>query len=120
MINITCPSCNSRFYKVTTGRDMVCPFCGHSFVIVDMEKRAQKRAFIQRGCNLLKEDITVSALTVDISKTGIGVKTMRSMPFKVNDTLQVVVKDFDISSKARVVWIKQFDNVLARAGLRFC
>ncbi len=120
MNNIACPSCNSRFYAVVSNKSLVCPFCGHGFRMVEVDKRRQKRAMIQRNCELLKEGVTVTAQTVDISKSGIGVRAMGVVPFNVNDTLNVVVKDFDINSRAKVVWIKRFDNVAARAGLRFC
>ena len=120
MNSIKCPRCQNLFYSVLSWPEFNCPFCGYTFKPADSERRTQRRAIINKDCNLLKGERNVRAQTVDISKTGLGIKMMGSMPFDVDETVKVVVRDFEIESSARLVWVRRFDGVVSRAGLKFC
>ncbi|MFQ5560872.1 MAG: PilZ domain-containing protein [Nitrospinota bacterium] len=121
MVQTICPRCQSKFYITVSEPGLSCPFCGFFFKLADApSKRQQKRAMVEKGCDLLKGDLSISGHTVDISKTGVGVTVTESMMLDKGDNLHVVVKDFEIDSNAQVVWVKKFDNTKARAGLKFC
>lgn len=60
---------------------------------------------------------SVSANTIDISDTGVGISKEGDLPFSENEIVRVVVKEFDIDSDARLVWIKKFNSEMCRAGL---
>lgn len=114
-----CPRCSSEFYATSPGWTVNCPYCGHSFKTSPEQRRIAKRTVIQKDCGLIKGDQKVFAQTVDVSRSGIGIKTIGSAQIYKNDTFQVIVKDFDIFSEAKVVWVGMLDNLFMRAGLKF-
>ena len=121
MIQTICPRCQSKFYITASERGLSCPFCGFFFKLADApSKRQQKRATVEKDCDLLKGDLHIAGYTVDISKAGVGVTVMESMALDKGDNLHVVVKDFEIDSSAQVIWVKKFNNTRSRAGLKFC
>ncbi len=85
----------------------------------DLEKRAESRALIQRPCYIHKGDQRLGGQTVDIAKSGVCVKLGDDFRYDKGDTIRVVIKDFEIDTEARVVWIKRFDAFLCKAGFRF-
>lgn len=115
----TCPRCLCKFYTISAGQDIKCPFCGYTLKLSEFEKRTESRALIQRQCDLHKGDYTLSGQTVDISKGGICVKLNVNFQYDEGDILRVVIKDFEIDTEASVVWIKRFDSFICKAGLRF-
>ncbi|MBI5588817.1 MAG: PilZ domain-containing protein [Deltaproteobacteria bacterium] len=115
----TCPRCLCKFYTISAGREINCPFCGFSLRLSDIEKRAESRALIQRPCDLHRGGYSLSGQTVDISKGGICVKLGVDFRYDKGDTIRVVIKDFEIDTEAKVVWIKKFDSFICKAGLRF-
>lgn len=121
MVKTICPRCQSKFYITIAEPGLSCPFCGFFFKLADApSKRQQKRATVEKSCELVKGDVSISGHTVDISKSGVGVAVTESMVLDKGNTLHVVVKDFEIDSNAQVIWVKQFNNNKARAGLKFC
>ncbi len=121
MIQSTCPRCLNKFFIEISELGLSCPFCGFFFKLVDApSKRQQKRASLEKDCDLVKGEASLSGHTVDISKSGIGVALTESMVLDKGDTLHVVIKEFEIDSSAQVVWVEKHNSVKARAGLKFC
>lgn len=115
----TCPRCLCKFYTISAGQETKCPFCGYTLRLSDLEKRAESRALIQRPCDIHFGDKKLSGQTVDIAKGGVCVKVSDDFRYDKGDTLRVVIRDFEIDTEARVVWIKRFDSFLCKAGFRF-
>ncbi len=120
MNRFKCSRCDSEFYSANSLQDINCPYCGYAFKVFDQKRRAEERTSMQRDCKLSFDLKNLEAYTVDISQTGLGIKMAESAAVNKDDVLRVVVKDFDIDINAQVVWIKHYDSVVARAGLRFC
>ena len=121
MIQSTCPRCLNKFFIEISELGLSCPFCGFFFKLADApSKRQQKRASVEKDCDLVKGEVRLSGHTVDISKSGIGVTLTESMVLDKGDTLHVVVKEFEIDSSAQVVWVEKHNSVKARVGLKFC
>jgi hypothetical protein len=119
MTNTICPRCRNKFYIAVQGPHLTCPFCGFSFKITEPRRRKETRAATQRDCELLKGSERIFVQTLDISKSGVGVKMTGSMPIDKDDTLQVIIKDFEMDSPAQVVWVKRFASAMSWAGLKF-
>lgn len=119
MTNLKCPRCQSEFYTAITRQDIACPFCGFFFKIVEQDLRSETRSSIQRDCLLTAGEHKVFAKTVDISKSGIGIRFKGTMPFDEDETIHTLVKDFDINTDARIMWSKRYNSSGTKAGLRF-
>lgn len=119
MIDNLCPRCDSKFYTSYPETDTSCPFCGFLLKSGKDESRSANRAFIQRDCLLLSGTEVGAGRTVDLSRNGAGVKVVGPMPFKRDDSLRVVIKDFEVDMNAKVVWVKVSGGRTTRAGLRF-
>lgn len=120
MYYTTCPRCLEKFYITLTEKEFACPFCNHTISHSELVRRKETRDKIQRECEILRKGINLSAQTVDISKGGSCIVMRGATPFKEEETLHIIIKDLDIKSDASVVWVKLFDNIVSRAGLRFC
>lgn len=119
MNHTTCPRCLKKFHTAVEG-DINCPFCGYFVQYTGLVNREENRAVVQRECEILKEEIKFFAQAVNISPKGICIAMPGAIPFEKEDTLHVVINDLGINANARVVWFKGFDNIVSRAGLRFC
>lgn len=115
-----CPRCQSNFYTASSANNADCPFCGFFIKSVAAMRRHEERSLVQRNCCLLAGDLMIPAETVDLSSRGVGVRISGKVPFKKDDTLNVVVKDFDMDLKARVVWIENCEDSSVKTGLMFC
>ena len=121
MVQTICPRCKSKFYITVSELELSCPFCGFVFNRADIpSKRQQKRATVEKDCELLKGNLCAAGYTVDISKDGIGVTVAESMVLDKGDNLHIVVRNFEIASDARVIWVKKLNDTRVRAGLQFC
>jgi hypothetical protein len=121
MVQTICPRCQSKFYITVSELGLSCPFCGFFFKLADApSKRQQRRAAVEKNCDLAKDDLSISGQTVDISKSGVGITIMEPVVLDKGDNLHVVVRDFEIDSNAQVIWVKKLNNTKARAGLKFC
>ena len=121
MVRAHCPRCKSKFYITVSEFELSCPFCGFVFKRADVpSQRQQKRATVEKDCDLLKGDLCGAGYTVDMSKDGIGVTVAESMMLDKGDSLHVVVKNFEIASDAQVIWVKKHNDTRVRAGLKFC
>jgi uncharacterized C2H2 Zn-finger protein len=119
MIDNLCPRCDSKFYTSYPETETRCPFCGFALKSGKDESRSVKRAFIQRDCLLFSGEEVGAGRTVDLSRKGAGVRVMGPMPFKRDDRLRIVIKDFEVDMNARVVWVKGSGGRTTMAGLRF-
>lgn len=118
MLKINCQRCRSEFYTASPATVKVCPYCGFTLDVTEPARREEERAEIDRDCVLLKGTLRLDARAVDISKKGLGVKLAGSVPFGINDTVHVIIKDFDIDANAKVVWIRKSRNTVSKAGFR--
>ena len=116
----TCPICLEKFHMALIKTEFDCPFCGYTIRHSELTNRKEARESIHRECEILMGDLKLSAQTVDISKVGTCIVMRGTSPFKEEETLHIIIKDLDIKLDASVVWVKQFDNIVSRAGLRFC
>lgn len=115
-----CPRCLDKFYTAVTGVDLTCPFCGFILKYTDVKRRCEMRSTIERGCVLSKDETIVSAKTFDISSKGVGITSNGVLPFVTDEVMNVIVKEFDIDSTARIVWVQKFESAIYKAGLKFC
>ena len=119
MTNLKCPRCQSEFYSAISRHDIACPFCGFFFKIVEQDYRGETRSTIQRECTISAGDQQVSAKTIDISMSGMGIRLKGTVPFEKDDIIKALVRDFDINNDAQIVWLKRYNSSGAKAGLRF-
>lgn len=119
MRNYTCPGCSSAFYSAVTGPSLKCPYCGFLVRQTGLEGRLDGRSALRRDCRIVKDGSDIPAETIDISRKGAGVVIKGPAPIKRDDTVRVEIKDFDLESNARVVWVQQAGAGGWRAGLRF-
>jgi hypothetical protein len=103
-----------------SGQTLACPYCSFFFKLVDFERRGRGRVQLKRSCELKGRGEAAAAETLNVSKSGLGVRLEGKNSFKIDDTLHIVVKDFDIESQVRVVWIKPYGDCMSRVGMRFC
>ncbi len=120
MTNLFCPRCQSNFYSAVSAGELSCPYCGFSFNSVEGEGRAEKRAAIERICRLVKDNGSHVARTVDISRAGLCINVNSPVELAADDVIHVKVKDFDLDTDARVVWVRRIDEATSKAGLSFC
>lgn len=115
-----CPRCESRFFSAATVQKLNCPFCGFEIRIKSTDrKREEARASINRNCLLAKGHLRIPATVVDISSKGAGVVVSGPVTFGMNDRLDIQIKDFEINTSAEVKWVKNMNNDMYKAGLRF-
>ena len=119
---VLCSRCQGEFYAVTVkGNSTTCPFCGYTFEIPEKERRRDERYAIQKDCSILKEGNIILARTFNISKRGLGLKVTGPMSFDVarHDLVHIIINDLEIDSDAMVVWVKRFNGLIHKMGLRF-
>lgn len=119
MFAMTCQKCKSDFYTASPSWVKSCPYCGYTFDSPELIRRKAKRDAIVKGCVITKGNLSLAVKTVDISKNGICVKINGAIPFHIDDTVKVVIKDFDCNAEAKIVWVKSTMSTLTRAGLLF-
>lgn len=118
--NSTCPRCNSCFFIAYVEPVVRCPFCAYSYQPAESAKiRKDHRSTIEKSCKLSRGDEILAAHTVDMSRTGVGVRAKDKAPFGIADILRVFVEGAKEDSAAKVVWLKQINGGPTRAGLKF-
>jgi PilZ domain-containing protein len=115
MRNYTCTGCNSAFHTAVTGLSIKCPYCG--LAVKGLEDRLEGRGALRRVCRIIRGGSGISAETTDISRKGAGV--ILDGPIERDDTVRVEIRDLDLESNARVVWVEARDAGKWRAGLSF-
>ena len=119
MISITCKRCRSAFYTVSPDYNIICPYCSFEFKSNYPLGRHEERSEIRKDCVILKGTLRLDAEAVDISLKGVGLKIDSPVPLNPNDTIHVTIKDLDIDSDARVVWVKAQEGYKTQTGLLF-
>ena len=56
---------------------------------------------------------------VDISHKGVGVIIGNLAPINPNETIHITIKDLDIDTDAKVVWVKAHEGYSTQTGLLF-
>ena len=115
---LICPSCDNSLFTAARDSSLPCPECGHMVSSAE-ERRRGERINAQKACDIHKGDVRISAKTVDISETGLGIKLMGYLPFDEDETIHVSLNGTGEEKLARVVWTKKFYGI-SRAGLMFC
>ncbi len=90
-------------------------------ILMDVQscRRIDHRKSIEKDCTLGNRSDSIEAQTVDMSIRGLGIKTDRTLPFKIGDELDVCVSDQrNYSGKAKVMWIRKVFNNVTRLGLK--
>ena len=90
-------------------------------ILMDVQscRRIDHRKSIEKDCTLGNRSDSIEAQAVDVSIRGLGVKTDRTLPFKIGDELDICVSDLrNYSGKAKVMWIKKVFNNATRLGLK--
>lgn len=133
-MNITqCQRCSSKFYISIPDSNACCPFCGYSLPSFELtEKRTTKREAERRiyvkNCIVENGFGILSAKTLDISQSGVGLNILKEssitaltpLPFSKDDKLSVNIKDIGMKKNAMVVWVNKHTDYSIRAGMRFC
>ena len=87
---------------------------------MNQNKRTEERLPLQKECLLVNRSDSLEAQTVDMSKMGLGVKTDRTLPFKIGSELTVAVPSMgNHTAKAQLIWAKKDSNNMTRLGLKF-
>lgn len=120
MIQITCKRCQTEFYTASPDYIRNCPYCNFQLGSSAIpESRKEERSEISKNCVLVKGSIRLDARATDISPKGVGLKINEAVPLDIDDTIHIIIKDLDIDSIARVVWIKRAQDSKTQTGLRF-
>lgn len=119
MTNNKCPRCSTTFYTAKTNSDLTCPFCGYLIKFCPSDLRKEERAVIQRNCTIHRLNLTLTGRTINISKKGVGVNIDCIATFEPDDSLSIAIQDFELYSKAKVVWVKKNNNLTSKVGLQF-
>lgn len=119
MNKLSCPRCENPFFTAAREPHLPCPYCGFLVKTLEPDRRDQGRTMTQKLCDLLKGEVRVPVKTVDLSDTGVGIKMTGYLPFDKDDTVSILLEDFEIERKAQVIWTKKFYGI-SRAGLKFC
>ncbi len=119
MISITCKRCRSEFYTASPDYTTVCPYCSFEFKSNYPLGRQEERSEIRKNCVIIKGSLRLEARATDISPKGVGVKIDNAVPLNADDTIHIIIKDLDIDSNARVVWIRTEDGYKTQTGLLF-
>jgi hypothetical protein len=98
--------------------EIVCPYCGFNVKASDGDKRSTRRSVVRRGCVLERGDVRGAGETVDLSTSGVGIRTEADLVIREQDVLKVLIEELEIDSSAEVVWIRK-TNGISIAGLRF-
>jgi len=118
MNKIECLRCDNSFFTAARDVQVPCPYCGFVANSFFSNRRLLEREIIQKGCDILKGEVRIPVKTIDVSKTGVGIKMNGYLPFEEDETVRVQINDLDITREARVVWTRRFYGI-SRAGLRF-
>lgn len=119
MINIECKKCGSRFYTASPDFVKKCPYCNAALLTSTPLRRQEERAEIKKKCLLLKGSLKVDATATDISHKGVGIRIKDAAPLNINDSIHIIIKELDIDSDAKVVWVKQAAGYRTETGLIF-
>ena len=87
---------------------------------MNQNNRTEKRRHLQKECILDNEFGLIEAQTIDISKTGLGVKIDGTFPLKFKNggcELGVFIPNKKLS-QAKLMWIKKDFNNTTRLGLK--
>lgn len=117
-----CSRCDSEFYTVMpASAGLKCPYCGFESKGVKggAERRIEQRARILRECSILRETGSITARAVDITCKGIGLQFQNHANLSRGEVLRLKVSDFDLDSKAVVVWSFRGSQGRESAGLMF-
>lgn len=119
MICITCKRCRSEFYTASPSKTAVCPYCNFEFKSNYSVGRQEERSEIRKDCVLIKGALRLDGRATDISPRGVGVKINAPVPFNARENIHIIIKDLDIDSDARVVWVKTEAGYKTQTGLLF-
>lgn len=114
-----CSRCKSEFYTVlSASAGLKCPYCGFESK-GGAERRTEQRARILRDCSILRETESITAKAVDISPKGIGLQFQTQANLSSGEVLRLKINDFDLDSKAVVVWSVKGSQGRENVGLMF-
>lgn len=119
MNNVKCPTCDKRLYSAVKTSLITCPYCTALLAATHENKRAAERLPICKFCRVIKDQFSVTARTIDISDTGVGIKSYRTLPFANDEIVGIFVEDLNLVKKARVAWTMSIAEI-STAGLAFC
>ncbi len=119
MISITCKRCRSDFYSVSPDYNIICPYCSFEFKSNHPLGRHEERSEIRKDCVIMRGTLRLDGEAVDISHKGVGVKIGNLAPINPNETIHITIKDLDIDTDARVVWVKAHEGYSTQTGLLF-
>ncbi len=80
--------------------------------------RTKERRPFQKECILVSEIGLIKAQTVDMSKSGLGIRTNRTFPFKIGYELTVFITSMKVYL-AKLIWMEKDIDKTTRLGLEF-
>jgi len=119
MIDIKCKRCGSKFYTASPESIKKCPYCSFELSNKEPVRRQEERSEIDKRCLIVKGAVSLNATATDISQRGVGIRINKAVPINIDDSIHVIIEELDIDSDARVVWVKQANNLGTETGLVF-
>jgi hypothetical protein len=118
IVRLTCPECRKNSYSASVEAFKPCPYCGILFSgKFGSEKRGDDR--ISREIPLLfsYNGKNLEASTLNVSSTGLSIKTIGQHAFPVGDTMDLDVGNSRV--KTEIMWtFSDPDSAVAVTGLR--
>ena len=119
---LSCPECKNPLHSQVPAAYQTCPSCGTTFNKHGRDRRREPRIPKATDCTVYIEGtydrIPVSAKTIDISNSGIGIR-YSVYPLPQNSIIELAIADVDASKFAIVAWSKNPTKVESMSGLYF-
>ncbi len=86
---------------------------------MNLNNRTEERLPLQKKCTLVNSFGFIETQTIDMSKIGLGVKTVKTLPLKLKNgcELMVFIQSMDKLYHAELMWTRKGFNNTTRLGL---
>jgi hypothetical protein len=109
-----CPLCNKAFYTQRNEGYTVCPHCEYTLY----DKRREVRVNKSIDFTFRVKGVKRPAKTVDYSKDGIRI-VYKGETLPVDTVVKININELTINRKAKVVWIKEINNISRKVKVVF-
>jgi len=112
MFTLTCPKCQRNSYSSAEEFFLACPYCGFMFSGKHgPDRRHEERVKQERPFDLLCQEQTFKASTIDLSEKGLSAKISGESQVTEGDILNLSIENTQI--KAKVKWVHRLSDTSA-------
>ena len=117
MFTLTCPKCQRNSYSSAEEFFLACPYCGFKFSGKHgSDRRNEERVKHESPFDLVYQEQTFKASTIDLSEKGLSAKIFDEPPVTEGDILDLSIENTQI--KAKVKWVHRLSDTSAIGLLR--